>query len=638
MGVSRWRFMALLHVLCSLLIPASAVHVIQGTSGGVNKETGERPVRRSLTEFEFSGPAFDLYILALEQFQKEDHSELTSGFQVSAIHGYPFTSWDGVEGPGYGGYCSHESTLFPLWHRPYLALYENLIWEKAQKIAATYPENRKKGYVDAAKTLRIPYWDWASNAELPKSVVTREINVNTPTGTKTIRNPLYSYTFNPTVAGGFPQDDFTRIATTLRSPDENWQSQNEESQRTLRANAAYLQINTYQLLSNEDNYTIFSTAALEDRGSNYNNIEILHGLIHVSIGGDNGHMTYTPWSSYDPSFWLHHANVDRIVALWQALHPDSYVESLPNRGGNYMTTQGTIENVNTPLWPFHSSDKDFYTAASSRSTRPFGYTYPEIVDWGVSKEQLQRNVRQKVNALYNKPQGPVQRKSRHGHSSHGLFNRAEKKPSLKYDTPPKLEKFDLKNFFDQLKDTVSIVDDLVELGINNLKKHWVVNVKVDRNIRQKPFRIFFFMGDPPSDCKRWPHARNLIGTFATFSSSMYSTRTSKSKSYVYGQIPLSYHFANILSANLIPDIGELNVLPMLQQNLEWRVQELGGDVVDAGELIGTSDTGYGLEITLAERDVEPLADDDTVRDKFPTVGDWKVFGDITKGAKNIKSP
>ena len=48
----------------------------------------------------------------------------------AGIHGRPFIAWDGVNPatPGAGdsatGYCTHGNTLFPTWHRPYLALFE----------------------------------------------------------------------------------------------------------------------------------------------------------------------------------------------------------------------------------------------------------------------------------------------------------------------------------------------------------------------------------------------------------------------------------------------------------------------------------------------------------------------------------
>ena len=42
------------------------------------------------------------------------------------IHGYPTIEWDNAPGnPVWGwGYCTHDSVLFPTWHRPYVALYE----------------------------------------------------------------------------------------------------------------------------------------------------------------------------------------------------------------------------------------------------------------------------------------------------------------------------------------------------------------------------------------------------------------------------------------------------------------------------------------------------------------------------------
>jgi tyrosinase len=44
----------------------------------------------------------------------------------------------------------------------------------------------------------------------------------------------------------------------------------------------------------------------------------VHGGVHVRTGGDMGSV---PTASYDPIFYLHHANVDRLWAQWQADHP-----------------------------------------------------------------------------------------------------------------------------------------------------------------------------------------------------------------------------------------------------------------------------------------------------------------------------
>lgn len=43
----------------------------------------------------------------------------------------------------------------------------------------------------------------------------------------------------------------------------------------------------------------------------------LHGTIHVCVGDRRG-MGSVPWAANDPIFWLHHANVDRLWASWNA--------------------------------------------------------------------------------------------------------------------------------------------------------------------------------------------------------------------------------------------------------------------------------------------------------------------------------
>lgn len=47
--------------------------------------------------------------------------------------------------------------------------------------------------------------------------------------------------------------------------------------------------------------------------------ERIHNSIHVWVGGD---MSLSS-SPNDPTFFLHHCNVDRIWAAWQERHPDA---------------------------------------------------------------------------------------------------------------------------------------------------------------------------------------------------------------------------------------------------------------------------------------------------------------------------
>lgn len=69
--------------------------------------------------------------------------------------------------------------------------------------------------MDAAKTLRVPYWDWAKNPNLPESTTYQKISINTPTGQKTLDNPLYSYKFHPLPLGtDIPTNDPVSICWT----------------------------------------------------------------------------------------------------------------------------------------------------------------------------------------------------------------------------------------------------------------------------------------------------------------------------------------------------------------------------------------------------------------------------------------
>lgn len=57
-------------LLAGFLCRCSAI-AITGVSAGVNKATGARPFRTEINSFAQSGPAFDLYIQALQIFQNQ---------------------------------------------------------------------------------------------------------------------------------------------------------------------------------------------------------------------------------------------------------------------------------------------------------------------------------------------------------------------------------------------------------------------------------------------------------------------------------------------------------------------------------------------------------------------------------------
>ena len=146
---------------------------------------------------------FNIFLLALENLQVMDESDALSYYGLAGIHGYPFQPWqedaDFVPATPGRGYCSHASSIFTTWHRPYLALVEQLLCTQARAIAQQFTGADAARYQAAAEEVRLPYWDWASSStqsHVPSSVQQASISVNKPSGQETITNPLYTYHFH----------------------------------------------------------------------------------------------------------------------------------------------------------------------------------------------------------------------------------------------------------------------------------------------------------------------------------------------------------------------------------------------------------------------------------------------------------
>lgn len=168
---------------------------------------GSVPLRLEIRQLQQNADQWNLYLLALDRLQNVNQTEQLSWYQISGIHGRPYVAWDNVEaspGDENSGYCTHSSILFPTWHRPYLALYEQVLYSLMQQIVGEFPAGSDRDrYSTAASTFRIPYWDWAAappsgQSVLPASVGgSATVQVTAPTGTTTIKNPLFSYSFHP---------------------------------------------------------------------------------------------------------------------------------------------------------------------------------------------------------------------------------------------------------------------------------------------------------------------------------------------------------------------------------------------------------------------------------------------------------
>ncbi|KAH7441982.1 hypothetical protein KP509_03G065100 [Ceratopteris richardii] len=370
----------------------------------------------------------DVFLMAFAAVQALDHTDKWSYYQIAGIHGLPHEPYDNVESEDWdpknpewwGGYCHHGSPLFPTWHRPHVMLLEQSIIRQAKLFATTLSEKAEKDAVLAlADDLRFPYWDSANQSTrllgLPEVFMTTDVALLYPwksISDTTIPNPLKSFVlpvnlgkvfsssdvYNPTAKPHYKVPPTGTIFTpmnypTVRHVNEAYQSQPDKLNVTLIRSAnstlvegvhAVFQHNQWLPFSNH--YWSEETHGDGSQYGHYSSIELVHDSVHGYVGGSGGHLAHLEVAAFDPIFFFHHCNVDRLVALWQYCYPNSWIPSEAlqlNNDGTYTQHPESEVNENTPLTPFRVSASDANKFATSNDVRlvdaDCGYSYPEIL-------------------------------------------------------------------------------------------------------------------------------------------------------------------------------------------------------------------------------------------------------------------
>jgi len=188
--------------------------------------------------------------------------------QIAGFHGAPdWWCWHHEE----SSRSITRAHLFLPWHRAYLKWFEDHLRDHDKSVSQCW-------------------WDWTSdlshNEGMPRAYTDETVDAEL--------NPLYKFHMTvlaPTVQG---LPDITLDEDTVRNPD----SPNDlpEPSRV------------------KDLYTI------EDFGQFSTAIEEIHDEIHMWCHGSMGRVST---AAYDPIFYAHHCNIDRIWSIWQNTHGNS---------------------------------------------------------------------------------------------------------------------------------------------------------------------------------------------------------------------------------------------------------------------------------------------------------------------------
>ena len=228
-------------------------------------------------------------------------------------------------------YCSHGAPGFFTWHRAYLMAFENALRVLGCQVT-------------------LPYWDWSSGPSTGVPAACRQPTYVNRAGA-TVANPLYS---GPRPAGG----------QTTRRADIDTTAYDD-----LAAGA--------QAAMSEVDFVSFQ-----------NQISGVHGSVHVRTGGD---MTAVPTAAYDPIFYLHHANVDRIWADWQVAHPGP----LPAAEASFQLQP--FPRPYSVAWQTGSDVES--TAALGYRYRRFCFLIPPFKVWEVVKFDWPFPLRERVDSV-----------------------------------------------------------------------------------------------------------------------------------------------------------------------------------------------------------------------------------------------
>ena len=351
----------------------------------------------------------------------------------------------------------------------------------------------------------------------------------------------------------------------------------------------------YQMFSVPD-YNAFATTGPPD-ASGFN-IENVHNGIHAMVGGDDqfpGHMTNIAVSSFDPIFWLHHANVDRYFAMWQVLHPESYIEPTVTPWGTYTDPPNATISAGTDLSPFHlDNGGTLFTPEDVRATSVFGYTYPELVDWNTSAVQLATYVQSQINSLYNTGAGSQVRDN-----DVKVANRASSTAAA----------------FGHIT-----IDTARKLRVNNQPTQWTIQVQAQRYGASSSFTLYFFMGDAPIDASSWATTSNLIGSYTQLvpSGPEQMFPGGVPNTIQHGAVSLTHTLAAGVARGLVKDLTPTSVVPILRQHMTWRAKSHNGTVLDMDHIAG-------LKISVWSRTMQPIT---SVR-RRPIYGSFKQHLGIT---------
>lgn len=198
--------------------------------------------------------------------------------------------------------AAHHAPAFLPWHRAMVLNFEN-------DLRALGPE-----YAE----ITLPYWDWA----------------NDPSGETVFTNDFMGQTYRGGIVGPpFGGDDWQCLKWIPDLHLPNGGSFQKTPTNLSRAEGGLNGMPSTPQIDRAMRYPVYDTPPWGPTSENSyrQEFERVHGIVHSAVGG---FMADPLRAVNDPTFFLHHANVDRLWYAWQRANPTAHYYPIDQPDGS----------------------------------------------------------------------------------------------------------------------------------------------------------------------------------------------------------------------------------------------------------------------------------------------------------------
>ncbi len=269
---------------------------------------------------------------------------------------------------GHGGLGAFS---FLSWHRFFLLLFEQ----------------RLQGYVPG---VMLPYWDWSDPAPIMTDTF---LGPDGASGTTIVGSGYFAPSAPGTGGNPTPTPPWWPAGLSGWNLANGFGSLSGPLRRDLSSAGLLPSVADLRNTLAKATYSTFQNAL--EGGAGLPSGNLMHNGLHNWVGG---HMATLTGSPFDPLFYLHHCNIDRLWAMWQM---DGHATEYPVSGGDPQHHRDDIMYPWTGGAPGYSSNfspfgsivmPDFSALGAKRNVdtldhRALGYTYDTMCVVGIGLDR-----------------------------------------------------------------------------------------------------------------------------------------------------------------------------------------------------------------------------------------------------------